>query len=426
MICQRENQGHDTLQSRLVFVISAFVVMMLSACGKPSDTPSVNETGFESAQPVFPGPGGDFGDGVRDKLDGSAFSLDQTTPLRFNKNGVLELVAEVPAGAKVFIPQTYQVHNLDYRKSDGSLARSSTGFITPVTLVSVPASHASQFPQSRIDQINATAGGVYITASVVSEIQGVEGDFEAVKGGTPGEGFLKNYEPSGKPKFNFTAAIKKRFGERLNAGVDPKKQSQAERQKWAKILTELKRAGDRTHATPKAIIMIAKDVAVKASIDFETKNLVPINGAWTIATQATAVRHGFPNVPCAETMSEFVREAYARAGYDVFADFNDEKKNRLIWSSTAAVVNLSAALDKAGWVPWDTTVYKPLTGAIMMHAAGNTPGHTYINAGDDGRIIVDNGAPQGRDLRTTVQKTVELMYQTGLFFLPPGINPQKW
>ena len=61
-----------------------------------------------------------------------------------------------------------------------------------------------------------------------------------------------------------------------------------------------------------------------------------------------------------------------------------------------------------------------------MNGAGNTPGHTYLAAGDDGQIIMDNGSPHGRDLRKTTQKIIELMYQTGVFFLPPGIQPDPW
>ncbi|MNL85016.1 hypothetical protein D3C87_2131790 [compost metagenome] len=61
-----------------------------------------------------------------------------------------------------------------------------------------------------------------------------------------------------------------------------------------------------------------------------------------------------------------------------------------------------------------------------MNGSGLTPGHTYIAAGDDGMIIVDNGAPQGRDLRKTTEKTISIMYQTGVFFLPPGITPATW
>jgi hypothetical protein len=84
------------------------------------------------------------------------------------------------------------------------------------------------------------------------------------------------------------------------------------------------------------------------------------------------------------------------------------------------------ALYKAGWVAWDGTKYKPKTGAILVNGSGLSPGHTYISASDDGMIIVDNGAPQGRDLRKISQATIEMMFQTGVFFLPPGVNPSLW
>ena len=166
--------------------------------------------------------------------------------------------------------------------------------------------------------------------------------------------------------------------------------------------------------------------ATQASINFEKTGAILPTGAWTIATQGTAVRHGFANVPCAETQSEILRQAYTRAGYQVTDDFNTAKGNQLIWSNTAAVVNFSKALYTAGWIPWDSTIYKPMTGSFLMNGSGLSPGHTYISAGDDGRIIVDNGAPQGRDLRKTSQSTIDMQYQTGVFFLPPGIIPAKW
>jgi hypothetical protein len=49
-----------------------------------------------------------------------------------------------------------------------------------------------------------------------------------------------------------------------------------------------------------------------------------------------------------------------------------------------------------------------------------------MSAGDDGRTIIDNGSPQGRDLRKTIAKTMNSMFQSGLFFLPPGVNPKAW
>jgi hypothetical protein len=172
--------------------------------------------------------------------------------------------------------------------------------------------------------------------------------------------------------------------------------------------------------------MIERAEAMKWSVEYEKSGAISPFGAWMIAVEATAVRHGFPNVPCAEFQSEMLKQAYKRAGYNLTDDFNEAKGNPIIWSKTAAVFELSKALNEAGWIPWDASKFRPPTGAFLMHGAGKTPGHTYIAGGDDGRIIVDNGAPQGRDLRKTTDKTIELMFMTGVFFLPPGINPQAW
>jgi hypothetical protein len=67
-----------------------------------------------------------------------------------------------------------------------------------------------------------------------------------------------------------------------------------------------------------------------------------------------------------------------------------------------------------------------MKGAVLMNGSGVSPGHTYISANDDGTIIVDNGAPQGRDLKKTSASIIGMMFQTGVFFLPPGINPSLW
>jgi hypothetical protein len=218
----------------------------------------------------------------------------------------------------------------------------------------------------------------------------------------------------------------KRFAGKLNQGVDPRNLSAADLQKSQRIYAELKKVADRRVPTSKSYLMVDAVTAKKASLDYESSFVVPKNGAWSIAVGQTSVRHGFSNVPCAEFQSEIVREAYQRAGYRVSDDFNSSKGNTLIWSSTAAVVNFSMALYKGGWIPWDTTKYKPMTGSILMNGSGNSPGHTYISASDDGLFIVDNGAPQGRDLRKTSQSIIDMMFQTGVFFLPPGINPPLW
>jgi hypothetical protein len=315
---------------------------------------------------------------------------------------------------------------LDYRTPAGKIERSSTGFIADVKIIKFPDGAAAPFTAGFAEKLNATPGGVFISAGIVSELQGTEGDFPVLRPSAPSDGFNENYEPSGRPKFDVSNSVRKRFGDRLNKGVDPATQTAAERGKWTKIFAEMKRVANRMAPTPKALIMIDKELAWKRMSDFEATGVIPTSGAWTIAVKATAVKHDFASVPCAETMSEFVREAYQRAGYDVKQDFNEAKKNRLFWDSSAAVVNFSKALYVAGWIPWDTREYRPPTGALMMNGAGETPGHTYISAGDDGRFIVDNGAPQGRDLRASSAKIINMMYSHGVFFLPPGINPRQW
>ena len=58
--------------------------------------------------------------------------------LRYQKDKILEFKVEVPAGTVIFIPANYQLSVLNFRKNDGSTERSSTGFVTPVSIVSVP------------------------------------------------------------------------------------------------------------------------------------------------------------------------------------------------------------------------------------------------------------------------------------------------
>jgi hypothetical protein len=342
------------------------------------------------------------------------------------KNDVLEFSAEIPLGAQILIPADYLVQQANFRQTDGTVAWSSTGYIQGVTILSVPQKYSAQFPQERIDQLNQVSGGLYVFASIIGSLEGVDGAFDAVAVSAPGAGYSKFYELSGKPKFNFSAQIRKRWGAHVNHAVDSSAQSSVERIKWSRIYEEMRKAADRTVQTPKAYLMIDKALAVKLADTFEKTGAVPASGAWTIAVQVTAPKHGFAPTPCAEFMSEIVREAYTRAGYDVSEDFNTSKGNRLLWSDTAAVIKFSNALDKGGWIPWDTSQYRPPIGAVMMNEQGQTPGHTYLAAGDDGRIILDNGSPQGRDLRKTIEHTIDIMFKQGVFFLPPGIIPQKW
>jgi hypothetical protein len=405
----------------LVLSLGFSALTALSGCAKGGEDIATPDGGYDlGGHEVKPGVGTD------DQQPERHLVLDQATTLRYMRSEVLEAKIDIPLGTEISLPADYLVQQANFRQTDGSIAWSSTGFIQGAKIISVPPKFSTQFPQVVIDQLNQTVGGLYVFASVIGGLQGVEGAFDAVAPGAPGAGFVKYYETSGKPKFNFSARIRKRWGVHVNSAVDPSSQSAAERLKWTRIYDELRKASDRTVQTPKSFLMIDKAEAVKRADKFEKSGSVPVNGAWTIAVQVSAPRHGFAPTPCAEFMSEMVREAYQRAGYDVSADFNSAKGNRLLWSDSAAVVRFSNALDKAGWVPWDTTQFRPPIGAVLMNEDGQTPGHTFMAAGDDGRIIMDNGAPQGRDLRKTVEHTIGIMFIEGVFFLPPGILPEKW
>ncbi|MFN7729229.1 MAG: hypothetical protein ACK5P7_08745 [Bdellovibrio sp.] len=411
--------GQTSRQSSKFVSVFLLIALFSVSCSKIQELPAIDETGDETATEI---PGGD-----RDPASGvQKILLSQAMNVRYEKNGVLELKAELPAGTQLEVPSSYQVRHLDFRNSSGALERSSTGFVTPITLISVPKDFEIIFSASRISELNKTGGGLFVGAAIVGNLEGTAGNFAALKASTDGAGFMANFNSNGKPKYSYTRSATKRFGERINKAIDPASLSKADRTKYQRLYEELKKAADRTVETKKSYLMMDQAGATQASINFEETGMISPIGAWTIAVNATAVRHGFANVPCAEFQSELLRQAYQRAGYRLTEDFNKTKGNEVIWSSTAAVVNFSMALYKAGWVPWDATKYRPITGAFMMHGAGYTPGHTFISAGEDGRYIVDNGAPQGRDLRKTAASTIDMMFEVGVFFLPPGVNPPSW
>lgn len=235
------------------------------------------------------------------------------------------------------------------------------------------------------------------------------------------------YDSVGRPRRDYSKRLEERFGARLNQPITKDKISAGDLTKSQKIFREIQRAVDRNRGLQESDLMfMASAQAIEQSKKFESTGDVSKAGAWTIATEGTAKRHGFGNVPCAEFMSEVIRQAYARAGYDLNVDFNDKNKNNLIWKETASVTGLSKALFKAGWVPYSAHEFRAPVGAIMFHTLGLSPSHTYAAAGLDGLLIVDNGAPKGRDLRQTKAKTLNLMFNSGFFMLPPGITPYRW
>jgi hypothetical protein len=317
--------------------------------------------------------------------------------------------------------------NYPFRNAQGKEEFSSTGFLKILEIDSVPVADQARLPREKLDQLVNQAGELYISAIAGQSSDPYEDIFPALTPKDPSADYLGGFEAGGKPKFNYNKGLTKRFGERLNKPVPNTSIPSADHVKWQRIMTELERVGDRLTSTPKHLLKIDTAEGKRRSVDFEKTGKVSIEGAWTIAVEGTATRHGFANVPCAEFMSEVLRQAYARAGYSHMDDFNEKKKNRLDYKNGAAAVkNLSAYMDLAGWVPWEASKYVPPAGAIMMHETGLTPGHAYMSGGDNGRFIIDNGMPQGRDLRGTSKKILEIMYRHGVFFLPPGINPQAW
>lgn len=351
-------------------------------------------------------------------------TLDQLENIRYLNNNILEVAAQIPSGTVIQFPKDNTTAFYDYRDSSGKVQRSSTGFFSKVMILKVSVDNEAAFPLDRIKKLNSILNGLFITKSL-QEAQDQE-FFQALVPSVTNPDYLTFFNENGKAKYSYNTYFTKRFGDRLNRTITEDQMSARDRVKWSTIQEELKSAADREITTPTNYLFTTLDLANLNTIKFEENGTTPPKGAWTMAVKSTAVRHGFPNVPCAEFMSEMIRQAYTRAGYSIKEDFNLEKDNYLIWDKTAAVVNLANALIKAGWIPWELSKYSPPIGAIMMHEQATSPGHTYMVAGDDGRFIVDNGSPAGRDLRRTTKATIDLMFKGGVFFLPPGIIPTHW
>jgi hypothetical protein len=146
--------------------------------------------------------------------------------------------------------------------------------------------------------------------------------------------------------------------------------------------------------------------------------------------QSIADRGGYGKTPCAEVQSAVLQRAFARAG--VHGEFE----------GTSLVTDLNRQLASLGWSVWDPKFYIPTPGAIGMHARGISPSHTYLIAGlpedsdqqipaigEDfgayagGRYILDNASAKGIDLRILSKSEIEKQYNTGAFWLPPGVIP---
>lgn len=414
----RQIRSENVSMKRITFLMLSLAMgALITGCGRDFQTPSIDESGNETGVDVAP-------DRTPASLDSSietrTLALDQSTNIRKLSNGVLEFVAELPPGSLIMAPVDYQISQPDVRNSNGTVSRSSTGFVGSIKIVSTPTG-ARSLSSVQITAFNKIK--LYVSASVIGATEGVDGTFKIITGNADGAGYSALFQSNGKPKFQFTSGLARRFGSKVNKAVDA---ASVDVVKSQKILNAMAFAANRKKATPKSLILIDEASAKRASLAYEATGTIATNGAWSIAVDSTAVRHGFENVPCAEFMSEMIREAYQRAGYALISDFSSARGNQLIWSKTASVVGLSDALHVAGWVAWEPSKFRPPIGAVMMHGPGLSPGHTFMSGGDDGRIIIDNGSPQGRDLRTTSASTLNMMYKNGVFFLPPGLTPKSW
>jgi len=351
--------------------------------------------------------------------------LENNENIRKLVNGILEIAVVIPEGTVIQMPKSRPSVFYNYRDESGNVLRSSSGFYSQIYIVSVTKENEGAFPPDKISQINSISNGLFISKSAIPESDNSI-VFKPLVASPINSDYLFFFNKDGKSKINRNAYFTKRFGDSLNKSIDLGKLSVRERLKWSAIYEELKSAGNRTGPTPTDYLYIKLNLADKYTKAFELTGETRPKGAWTMAVNSTAVRHGFPNVPCAEFMSEMIRQAYNRAGYDFTEDFNYSKDNYLIWDKSAAVVNLANSLFKGGWIPWELNRYAPPIGAIMMHEMATSPGHTYMIAGDDGRFIMDNGSPAGRDLRATSKKIIDMMFNGGVFFLPPGIVPGLW
>lgn len=237
----------------------------------------------------------------------------------------------------------------------------------------------------------------------------------------------------------------KRFARVWNKSYAEGELSREEIIKSQKILLELARFSNRERPTPARFLYLPSGSSGARGRQVMATNLSkqimgnygfsPAYGAWDVAIYGTANRLGFPQAPCAEFVSEVIRQAYSRAGHSHDEDFQYTIEGQLIFTpwqdgiyGPQSVKGLSDRLVLAGWIPWDPTKYIPLTGAIAMALDSSTPGHTYIVGGKLGRYIVDNGNPKGLDLAKTSLKLSRFkdMYGMGTFFLPPGITPPQW
>lgn len=157
--------------------------------------PAIVETGDESAHVVV-----DEREAEGDpSFAATTYELEQDTNLWYEVKDVLHLRIEVPAGARISIPKNHEFSIMKYRTANGKIENSTTGFISPVRIVSVPKDRENDFPVSKIKTWNETPGGLFVTAAIIGRVGGVKGEFAPIEGAQPGTGFRRHFDVSGRP-----------------------------------------------------------------------------------------------------------------------------------------------------------------------------------------------------------------------------------
>ncbi len=348
-------------------------------------------------------------------------------------NGLLRKVKTLSAGSIVQVPKGSLPILMDFETG----GRDTSGFYAKVLASghSVPASCKS-------------VSGFYISALV--PIYDSRQDIEALPLEVSSNATYKAiYTEAGQVKKSDDTIAwgigrnKKRFKAIWNKAYAQSDLAREDLERAHAVLRELAQFADRTNPTPSNLVYLdvgegQSSEALARSLSLQTMDdygFSPAYGAWDVAIYGTATRLGFAHAPCAEFVSEVLRQAYARAGYSHADDFNESIREQLIftpWQNNIfgpqSVRGLADRLALAGWIPWDPSVYRAPVGAIAMALDAWTPGHTYMVAREGGQFIVDNGNPRGLDLRASPLSLRKYrdMYGMGVFFLPAGITPARW
>ncbi len=420
---------------------------------KPRFKPTQPNPSVAPAAPAPKAPAAkNFEDDTEDDLSQIAsmtLVLPSNTNVYVLQNGKLSKALILPKTAVISYSSKAKVQNFSIDET----VTINKGFVGPVNITKLPKSYLDKLTPEQLSQILSLSGFIYISAEIMAD-RGSSGHYSAIALKDSEEilskSWTKYFESNGRTKYPAKAMLKNRavFGHLINIPNDRLRAD--ERTKFEKVFSEIAVAVNREVSTPKQyMILDPKQLAerVSALLKFGT---VGKYGAHSVAVKGVAERY-FKKTPCAEFVSEVVRQAYLRAGYDYREDFNEDKKNPLKWlysykdnrgntinRNGSSVQGLTESFAIAGWIPWTADEFIPPVGAIMATQKATSPGHIYFVGGYNGFIIVDNGAPQGRDIRTQPErylawsgkgangKSNKGVWTNSVFFLPPGMTPKRW